>query len=162
MPLHHPNIVIDWEALNARLAAWRDRGKRIVFTNGCYDILHPGHVDLLARARELGDALVLGLNSDESVRRLGKGEDRPFNAFAARAFVAAHLASVDLVTCFEQDTPLRLIEHIRPDVLVKGGDWPVGDIVGGAFVAARGGSVRSLPFMDGYGTTLLVERIRQG
>lgn len=158
--LTHPDI-LDPAALVARLAAWRAAGKRIVFTNGCYDILHPGHVDLLARARALGDALVLGVNSDASVRRLGKGEDRPLNPFAVRAFVLAHLASVDAVVCFEEDTPLQLIERVLPDVLVKGGDWPVDRIVGRDVVERRGGRVMSLPLLEGYSTTKLVERIRR-
>jgi rfaE bifunctional protein nucleotidyltransferase chain/domain len=158
----HPGIVTDKDALDARLAAWRAAGKRVVFTNGCYDILHPGHVDLLARARALGDVLVLGLNSDDSVRRLGKGPERPLNPFAARAFVAAHLESVDLVTVFDEDTPLALIERTRPDVLVKGGDWPLEAIVGGECVRARGGQVLSLPLLEGWSTTGLVESIRGG
>ena len=160
--LHHPNIVLDRAELSARLDLFRTAGKTIVFTNGCYDILHPGHVDLLARARALGDVLILGLNSDASVRRLEKGPDRPINPFEARAFVAAHLASVDLVTCFEEDTPERLIERIRPDVLVKGGDWPVDAIVGGGFVREHGGRVYSLPLVQGWSTTDVVERIRNG
>ncbi len=160
--LHHPHIVPDWDGVEACLAPLRAQGRRIVLTNGCYDILHPGHVDLLARARQEGDFLVLALNSDASVRRLGKGADRPLNPFPVRAFVAAHLASVDLVTCFEQDTPVELVERLRPDVLVKGGDWPVETIAGGRFVAAYGGRVLSLPLVDGYSTTDLVERIRAG
>lgn len=153
--------VLDLAALLERLVPLRSAGKRIVFTNGCYDILHPGHVDLLARARKLGDCLVLGLNSDASVRRLGKGADRPLNSFAVRAFVAAHLASVDFVVCFEEDTPLRLIEAVQPDVLVKGGDWPVERIVGADVVTAGGGQVLSLPLLPGFSTTGLVERIRR-
>jgi len=160
--LHHPDILPEWKALAERLTPLRAEGKRIVLTNGCYDILHPGHVDLLARAREQGDVLVLALNSDASVRRLGKGEDRPLNPFESRAFVAVHLACVDFVTCFEQDTPLELVEFLLPDVLVKGGDWPVQSIVGGDVVAAHGGKVLSLPLVDGYSTTGLVERIRAG
>lgn len=160
MHLYHPKILTEWTALKAALEPLHKVGKRIVLTNGCYDILHPGHVDLLARARQQGDALVLAFNSDDSVRRLGKGADRPLNTYLSRAFVAAHLASVDFVTCFEQDTPLELVNFILPDVLVKGGDWPVDAIVGGSVVAARGGKVLSLPFVDGYSTTGLVERIR--
>lgn len=158
--LAHPNIVGP-EGLDNLLAAWRAAGRRIVFTNGCYDIVHPGHVDLLARARALGDVLVLGVNSDESVRRLGKGEDRPINPFPIRAFVLAHLASVDAVARFDEDTPLRLIEKVRPHVLVKGGDWPVEKIVGREVVEAGGGKVVSLPLLEGYSTTALVEKIRK-
>ena len=158
--LAHPRVVSLPELLE-RLAPLRAAGGRVVFTNGCYDILHPGHVDLLARARALGDCLVLGLNSDASVRRLGKGPDRPLNPFEVRAFVAAHLASVDYVVRFDEDTPLRLIEAVLPDVLVKGGDWPVESIVGADLVETGGGKVYSLPFLSGFSTTSLVERIRR-
>jgi rfaE bifunctional protein nucleotidyltransferase chain/domain len=138
------------------------KGRRIVFTNGCFDILHPGHVDLLARARALGDVLVLGLNSDESVRRLGKGADRPVNPQADRAFVLAGLACVDYVIIFHEETPLELIRAVRPQVLVKGGDWTPDNIVGREVVEAAGGEVRSLPLIEGFSTTSLIERIRQG
>lgn len=157
--LHHPNI-LDADELRKRLKAWRASGKRIVFTNGCYDMLHPGHVDLLARAKALGDVLLLGVNSDASVRRLGKGADRPINPFPVRAFVLAHLGSVDGVTCFEDDTPYRLIQEILPDILVKGGDWSVERIVGRDIVEAHGGTVISLPLLEGFSTTALLDRIR--
>lgn len=159
--LLHPNI-LPLDALLARLAPLRAAGRRIVFTNGCFDILHPGHVDLLERARAEGDALVLGLNSDDSVRRQGKGDDRPFNAYEARAFVLAHLRSVDFVTLFDEDTPLALITAVKPDVLVKGGDWPVEKIVGADVVIATGGKVLSLPLIEGFSTTGLAARIRCG
>jgi rfaE bifunctional protein nucleotidyltransferase chain/domain len=133
---------------------------RLVFTNGCYDILHPGHVDLLERARALGDGLVLGLNSDASVRTLGKGEDRPVNPEADRAAVLAGLACVDWVVGFEDSTPLSLITAIGPDVLVKGGDWSVENIVGRDVVEKRGGRVVSLPLLPGYSTTALIAKIR--
>ena len=155
----HPNVL----CLNALLdvvALQRVAGKKIVFTNGCFDIIHPGHVDLLARARAEGDLLVLGLNSDASVRRQGKGDDRPFNPYEARAFVLAHLRSVDFVTMFDDDTPLALIKAIQPDVLVKGGDWPVEKIVGHDVVFASGGRVLSLPLVEGFSTTGLAARIR--
>ena len=160
-PLSHPNV-LSLDALLARLAPLRAAGKKIVFTNGCFDIIHPGHVDLLERARAAGDALVLGLNSDASVRRQGKGEDRPFNTYAARAFVLAHLRSVDFVTMFDDDTPLALIKAVKPDVLVKGGDWSVDRIVGADEVTANGGTVLSLPLIEGFSTTGLAERIRCG
>ena len=159
--LSHPNV-LSLDALLVTLAPLRAAGKRIVFTNGCFDILHPGHVDLLERARAEGDALVLGLNSDGSVRRLGKGDDRPFNAYEARAFVLAHLRSVDFVTGFDDDTPLALITAVKPDVLVKGGDWPVETIVGADVVMANGGTVLSLPLIEGFSTTGLAARIRCG
>lgn len=158
--LNHPGMVELPELLD-RLATLRNAGKRIVFTNGCYDILHPGHVDLLARTKELGDVLVLGLNSDESVKRQGKGDDRPVNPYPVRAFVLAHLESVDFVVRFDEDTPAQLIEAVRPDVLVKGGDWPVERIVGRETVQRRGGDVVSLPLLEGYSTTALIEKIRR-
>ena len=158
--LTHPGMVELPELLD-RLAALRSAGKRIVFTNGCYDILHPGHVDLLARTKALGDVLVLGLNSDESVKRQGKGADRPVNPYPVRAFVLAHLESVDFVIRFDDDTPAQLIEAVQPDVLVKGGDWPVERIVGRETVQRRGGDVVSLPLLEGYSTTALIEKIRR-
>ncbi len=159
--LSHPNV-LELDALLAKLVPLRAAGKTIVFTNGCFDIIHPGHVALLERARAEGDALVLGLNSDSSVRRQGKGADRPFNTYEARAFVLAHLRSVDFVTGFDEDTPLALITALRPDVLVKGGDWSVDRIVGGEVVAAHGGRVVSLPLIAGFSTTGVAERIRCG
>ena len=158
--LNYPGMVELPELLD-RLATLRNAGKRIVFTNGCYDILHPGHVDLLARTKALGDVLVLGLNSDESVKRQGKGDDRPVNPYPVRAFVLAHLESVDFVVRFDEDTPAQLIEAVRPDVLVKGGDWPVERIVGRETVQRRGGDVVSLPLLEGYSTTALIEKIRR-
>ncbi|MFH1915524.1 MAG: D-glycero-beta-D-manno-heptose 1-phosphate adenylyltransferase [Pseudomonadota bacterium] len=136
-------------------------GHRLVFTNGCYDILHPGHVDLLTRARALGDYLVLGLNSDESVQMLGKGGDRPLNPQDDRAFVLAGLACVDFIIVFHESTPLELIKAVRPQVLVKGGDWAPETIVGRDVVEQAGGAVHSLPLLPGYSTTSLVERIRR-
>lgn len=159
--LTHPAVVSRAD-LPGLLAPRRAAGQRVVFTNGCYDILHPGHVDLLARARAEGDLLVLGLNSDASVRRQGKGADRPVNPFAVRAYVLAHLASVDYVVEFDEDTPHALIAEIQPDVLVKGGDWSVDRIVGRDVVQARGGRVLSLPLLPGFSTTGLVRRIRAG
>jgi len=135
--------------------------KRTVFTNGCFDILHPGHVDYLERAASLGDLLVVGINSDASVRRIKPGGDRPVNPEADRARVVAGLGCVGLVIIFEEDTPYRLIQTVAPGVLVKGGDWPVDRIVGRDIVQARGGEVISLPLTPGYSTTGLLERIRR-
>ncbi len=132
-----------------------------VFTNGCFDILHRGHVTYLAQARALGASLIVALNTDESVRRLGKGDDRPVNGLADRMAVIAALGCVDLVTWFDEDTPLALIESLAPDVLVKGGDWPVDRIVGHESVHARGGRVVSIPFVHERSTTSLLERIRE-
>lgn len=129
-----------------------------MFTNGCFDLLHPGHVTYLEAARDLGDALVVGLNSDASVQRL-KGPTRPVLTQDERATVLAGLRSVDYVTIFEEDTPLRLIAALVPEVLVKGGDWPVDAIVGADVVLAAGGEVLSLPFVEGKSTTGIVERV---
>jgi rfaE bifunctional protein nucleotidyltransferase chain/domain len=134
----------------------------LVFTNGVFDLLHRGHVTYLAQARALGANLVVGVNSDAAARRLGKGADRPVNPLADRMAVLAALESVSLVTWFDEDTPLRLIRAVRPDVLVKGGDWKVEDIVGGAEVRAWGGAVHSIPFEHARSTTALLERIRRG
>jgi rfaE bifunctional protein nucleotidyltransferase chain/domain len=148
-------------AARASLDAWRRAGERIVFTNGVFDLLHRGHVEYLAEARALGDRLVVGVNGDASVRRL-KGPSRPLVAAEDRAAVVAALRCVDLVVVFDDDTPARLIEAVAPDVLVKGGDWPVEEIVGRAFVEARGGRVLSIPIREGHSTTGLAERIAAG
>jgi rfaE bifunctional protein nucleotidyltransferase chain/domain len=134
----------------------------LVFTNGVFDLLHRGHVTYLAQARALGESLVVGVNSDSSVKRLGKGEDRPLNPLADRMAVLAALESVSLVTSFDEDTPLALILACRPEVLAKGGDWKVADIVGASEVRAWGGSVHSIPFAYEQSTTRLLERIRRG
>src|ERR1700687_1989308 len=142
-----------------RLDALRRQGKRIVFTNGCFDLIHPGHVRYLRAAKRLGDVLVVALNSDASVRRL-KGASRPLVPQRDRSEVMAALEMVDYVTVFNEDTPYRLIKVLQPDVLVKGGDWRPDDIVGADIVRARGGVVTSLPFARGYSTTNLAERIK--
>jgi len=143
--------------LSARLA---QLPRPWVFTNGCFDILHRGHVTYLAEARALGASLIVGVNSDASVKRQGKGDDRPVNALEDRMALLAALESVSLVTWFDADTPLELILIIRPDVLVKGGDWTPDRIVGAAEVAEWGGSVHSIPFRHHTSTTALLERIR--
>lgn len=133
----------------------------LVFTNGCFDILHRGHVTYLAQARALGAAMVVALNTDGSVKRLGKGDDRPVNVLEDRLAVMASLACVDLVTWFDEDTPLQRILEARPEVLVKGGDWPVEKIVGCAEVRSWGGTVHSIPFIHQKSTTALLEKIRK-
>ena len=132
----------------------------LVFTNGVFDLLHRGHVTYLAQARALGASLVVALNSDASVRRLGKGDDRPLNALADRAAVLAALEPVSLVTWFDEDTPLDLIVKLKPDVLVKGGDWRPEDIVGAREVRSWGGAVHSIPFEHERSTTALLKKIR--
>ena len=131
-----------------------------VFTNGCFDILHRGHVTYLAEARALGASLIVGVNSDASVRRQGKGDDRPINRLEDRMALLAALESVSLVTGFDADTPLELILAIRPDVLVKGGDWAIENMVGAKEVMAWGGSVHSIPFQHQTSTTALLGKIR--
>ncbi len=132
----------------------------LVFTNGCFDILHRGHVTYLAQARALGASLIVAANSDASVKRLGKGADRPVNALADRMAVLAALECVSLVTWFDEDTPLARILDCRPDILVKGGDWPVDQIVGAAEVRGWGGQVHSIPFIHQRSTTALLDKIR--
>ena len=146
----------DLELLRETLRA---EGKRIVFTNGVFDILHAGHVTYLDQARALGDVLVLGLNADESVRRL-KGLDRPVNTDADRALVVAALRSVDHVVIFGDDTPLAIIETLLPDVLVKGGDYTRDTIVGADVVEASGGAVRTIPLLEGRSTSSIINRVR--
>nr|WP_038334863.1 adenylyltransferase/cytidyltransferase family protein [Kingella kingae] len=133
----------------------------LVFTNGCFDIVHRGHVSYLAQARALGASLVLALNTDESVKRQGKGDDRAINSLANCAAVMAALASVDVVTWFDSDTPADLIAQVQPDVLVKGGDWQPDAIVGAAETLARGGQVHSIPFLHQTSTTKMLAKIRQ-
>jgi len=153
-------IVFDWSVLDDRLAEWRRQRLRIGFTNGCFDLIHPGHVKLLAEARACCDRLVVGLNSDASARRL-KGDDRPIATEQARAEVLAGLEAVDLIVVFEQDTPLELIGHVRPTVLVKGGDYKREEVVGYDVVEAAGGEVVLVDLVPGYSTSRLVDRSRQ-
>lgn len=138
----------------------RSQGRVIVFTNGVFDILHPGHVRYLADARAQGDVLIIGLNSDASVRRLDKGPDRPLNPEQERAEVLAALRSVDAVVVFDEDTPLEIVTALQPDVLVKGADWAADAIVGRDVVEARGGRVMRIPVAAGYSTSALIARAR--
>lgn len=154
--------LMDLVTVQRMVHTWRLKSDRIVFTNGVFDILHRGHVKYLEEAAALGDRLLIGLNSDASVKRLGKGDDRPLNDQDGRAAVLMGLRCVDAVVIFDQDTPMELIQMIAPDVLVKGGDWAPEKIVGAEFVKGRGGDVRSLPLVDGFSTTNLVEKIRRG
>jgi rfaE bifunctional protein nucleotidyltransferase chain/domain len=138
---------------------WKHQGYCVVFTNGCFDIVHIGHVDYLEKSRSLGDKLILGLNSDSSVRRI-KGEKRPIVEENARARVMAALEFVDAVVFFDEDTPLRLIETIKPDILVKGDDYTLENIIGADFVIKNGGSVKTIPLVKGFSTSNIVEKIK--
>ncbi len=146
------------ESISRAAADWRAKGRKIVFTNGCFDLLHPGHTRYLKQARDLGDILVVGINSDQSVRRL-KGPGRPILTEAERAEVLLSLRWVDAVVPFSESTPLELVKVVIPHVLVKGGDWPVEDIIGREFVESHGGEVYSLPFYPGISTSDIIDRI---
>jgi D-beta-D-heptose 7-phosphate kinase/D-beta-D-heptose 1-phosphate adenosyltransferase len=150
--------LVDFEDAQAQVARWRQSGLRVGFTNGCFDLLHPGHVALLRQARAACDRLVVGLNSDASVRRL-KGAERPVQGEAARAAVLASMASVDLLVVFSEDTPLKLIETLRPDVLVKGADYGRDEVVGGDLVERAGGRVLLVPLEPGHSTTATLRRL---
>jgi D-beta-D-heptose 7-phosphate kinase/D-beta-D-heptose 1-phosphate adenosyltransferase len=152
--------ILDLDGLIRERALLRSKGLSLVFTNGCFDLIHPGHVYYLAQARALGDALVVALNSDRSVRIL-KGKGRPILNEKERVEVIAALEAVDYVTVFDEETPHSLISRLLPDVLVKGGDWQLSEIVGRAEVERAGGKVLSLPFLEGYSSTDIIERIKR-
>ncbi len=152
--------ILPLDQLLSALSAEREAGKQIVFTNGCFDLMHIGHTRYLQAAKELGDVLVVGVNGDASVRSLEKAPDRPVVPEAQRAEVLAALGCVDYVTIFNESDPLRVITSVQPDVLVKGGDWAIERIVGRDIVEARGGVVKTIPFVPGFSTTGLLERIR--
>jgi rfaE bifunctional protein nucleotidyltransferase chain/domain len=154
------NKIVELEELALLTARYRAVGRKVVFTNGCFDILHQGHVTYLEQARREGDCLVVGVNSDASVRALAKGDDRPVNHEQSRARILAALGCVDHVVIFTEETPHRLITTLRPDVLVKGGDWPVEKIVGAPEVLGAGGRVLSIPLVGNYSTTSLLKKIR--
>lgn len=147
------------ERLDNLLTYWRFKGYRIVFTNGCFDILHPGHIDYLAKARQFGDVLLIGLNTDDSVRRI-KGKQRPINTQETRALLLASLAFVDAVVLFDQDTPLELIQRVKPDILVKGSDYKPEEIVGAQVVKEKGGAITTIEFLEGYSTSSLIQKIK--
>ncbi|MGB0931809.1 MAG: D-glycero-beta-D-manno-heptose 1-phosphate adenylyltransferase [Chitinophagales bacterium] len=142
--------------LQTKLHRWRFQDRKIVFTNGCFDLIHKGHIHTLAKARALGDLLIVGLNSDASVKRL-KGESRPIQSENNRALILAAMIFVDAVVIFEEDTPFNLIELVQPDVLVKGGDYQKHEVVGADIVEAKGGEVILIPFVEGHSTTKLIE-----
>ncbi len=148
-----------WDEAQNTVAKWESKNHTTVFTNGCFDILHAGHVSYLKKAKALGHKLVLGLNSDQSVQRMQKSPNRPLQSETSRSIVMAGLESVDLVVIFSEDTPLELIKALKPNVLVKGADYKVEDIVGGKEVLSWGGSVETIEFLDGYSTTAIEQKI---
>lgn len=150
--------IIQLSLLKPMLAMWRFKGKKIVFTNGCFDLLHPGHIDYLSRARDLGDVLVIGLNSDASVQRI-KGSSRPILDEKSRGLILAALSFTDAIILFDEDTPLELIRVVKPDILVKGGDYIAQNIVGYDIVTQNGGQVVILPFLEGFSTTSIEKKI---
>lgn len=149
------------EAAKAWVGEQRRLGRRVVFTNGVFDLLHPGHVRYLQAAKALGDVLIVGVNSDRSVRALGKGPERPIQPDAERAELLASLACVDAAVIFDEDTPHEIVRELQPDVLVKGADWADGSIVGADIVEARGGQVVRIPIAEGYSTTAIIARARR-
>lgn len=151
-------IIRKKEELECTLSQWRFKSEKIVFTNGCFDILHRGHVEYLAKAAALGSKLVIGLNTDASVKRL-KGESRPINHQEARAIILSSLIFTDRIIFFEEDTPLELIRYIQPDILVKGSDYKPEDIVGYDIVKAKGGEVITIDLTEGFSTTSILERV---
>lgn len=152
--------VFEINSLVDNIKLWRKENERIVFTNGCFDILHPGHIDYLLKARLLGDKLIIGLNSDESVSRL-KGPNRPINSQSFRATMLGALAFVDAIVIFNEDTPFQLISYLLPDILVKGGDYSKETIVGADIVENNGGKIVVLPFLEGFSTSNIISKIKQ-
>jgi rfaE bifunctional protein nucleotidyltransferase chain/domain len=154
------NKIVSLDSLSSKLEQWKSENKKIVFTNGCFDLLHAGHIAYLTDAAALGDILVLGLNSDDSVQRL-KGSERPINNETTRSTVLAGMFFIDAIVFFNEDTPLELIKTVLPDVLVKGGDYEIKNIVGATETIAAGGEVKVLTFLPGYSSTAIIEKIRK-
>jgi len=165
---HVLNKIVTVDLAKQKRALWELKNQTVVFTNGCFDILHPGHVTYLAKAASLGNKLIVGLNSDDSVRSLNKAENRPINSHDSRALVMAALGFVDLVVIFQDSTPEYLIKMLKPDVLVKGGDYDADEtnpnsksyIVGAEFVKSYGGTVKTIDLVDGYSTTAIIEKMK--
>lgn len=153
--------ILNKESLIRQLAIWRFKNKKIVFTNGCFDILHLGHINYLSKAKDSGDILIIGLNTDDSVRRI-KDEHRPVIDENARAMILASLHFVDAIVLFDEDTPYNLIKQVQPDILVKGSDYKTGDIVGADIVKAKGGEIITIEFLDGYSTTSIINKLKEG
>lgn len=166
---HLQSKIVDAHTAVQRISTWHLLKQRVVFTNGCFDILHEGHVTYLAQAANLGDRLIVALNTNASVKRQGKGDDRPINSEASRALLIAAMGFVDLVVFFDADTPLELIEELQPDVLAKGADYDPNErdpsskkfIVGSVSVLKNGGEVHALPLVEGFSTTAILEKLRK-
>lgn len=152
-------IISNWNQLESIIANWRKKGDKVIFTNGCFDIVHKGHVEYLSKSSSLADRFIIGLNTDASVRKI-KGEGRPVNDQDARATLLAAFGFVDLVIYFDQDTPYELIKRIQPDFLVKGSDYNPEEIVGYDIVTQKGGEVRTVDLVEGYSTTNLIQKIK--
>lgn len=150
--------IVSWQTAQDITREWKDHGNRIVFTNGCFDLLHPGHIALLTQAKKAGDKLIVGLNTDSSVKRF-KGQTRPIQSETARALVLSSLSSVDMVVLFDQDGPLELIQTLTPDILVKGADYTIDQVWGASFVQSYGGQVLLVDLVEGESTTRIVSRI---
>lgn len=156
------NKIQNWATAKVIVEDWQLAGDKVVFTNGCFDILHAGHVTYLAQAKQLGQRLVLGLNSDNSVQGMQKSPNRPLQNQTSRSLVMAALEALDLVVIFDQDTPLELIKTLKPNILVKGSDYQIDDIVGGPEVISWGGQVKTIDFVPGYSTTAIEQKILAG
>lgn len=150
--------IFSQDQLSISILNWKKENKKIVFTNGCFDLIHKGHIEYLARAKSFGDKLIIGLNSDNSVKRL-KGEQRPINTQEARALLLASFVFTDAVVVFDEDTPEKIIQLYSPDVLVKGGDYKYNEIVGAEYVTNHGGKVEIIPFVEGYSSTNIIKNI---
>ena len=153
------NKIYSLEELENKVNAWKQTGEEVVFTNGCFDIIHRGHIEVLAQTADLGDRLIIGLNSDSSIQKL-KGKNRPIIDEKSRAILLASLSFVDAVVLFSEDTPINLISTLKPDVLAKGGDYEISTIVGHKVVQENGGQVILVPFVDGFSSTIIIEKIK--
>ena len=154
------NKVFSLEALKTQVEIWKKSGDKVVFTNGCFDIVHRGHIEVLARTADLGNKFIIGLNSDSSIQKL-KGEDRPIIDEQSRAILLAALSFVDAIVLFSEDTPLKLISALLPDVLAKGGDYEIETIVGHEIVQQNGGKIKLVPFLDGFSSTTIIDKIKK-
>ena len=154
------NKIFSLESLKTQVESWKETGEKVVFTNGCFDILHQGHIEVLARTADLGSKLIIGLNSDSSIQRL-KGENRPIIQEQSRAILLASFSFVDAVVLFSEETPINLINTLLPDVLAKGGDYEIETIVGHKVVQENGGEAILVPFVDGFSSTTIIEKIRK-